>query len=136
MRTYYIFCINNEMSILAKDNPYILFRSFESIYKGKRNDLYVASNLFEQLTNRVDNKINDKLKQKFKDNDYYMYTLNRHAYYNKYKDEKCELLVKNAYLLCTTNSIKPVLLSKLKKNNLFICDFQNKDYFWLDEIYC
>ena len=32
-----------------------------------------------------------------------------------------------------TNVIKPCFLKELQEfNDLFVCDFENKDYFWLD----
>ena len=45
-----------------------------------------------------------------------------------------KLTVKNSYLLCEGNTSKPYLLKSLTNYNFFVCDFDNKDYFWLDEI--
>ena len=137
MRTYYIFNVNREMSILTKDSPYMLFKSFESIYKAGRSDLYIASNLYEQLAIKFNkNILNQKISREYKDNQYYMYTKDHHSYYNKYKDESCDLTIKNSYILCNCNTSKMELLHKLSGFNLFACDFENKDYFWLDEICC
>ena len=137
MRTYYIFNVNKEMSILTKDSPYMLFKSFESIYRADRNDLGMASNLYEQLASKFNKAIlNQRIVAEYKDNQHYMYTKDRHTYYNKYKDETCNLTVKNSYIICNSNNTKLELLKKLNGFNLFACDFENKDYFWLDEIYC
>ena len=137
MRTYYIFNVNKEMSILTKDSPYMLFKSFESIYLADRNDLGMASNLYEQLASKLNKAIlNQKIVAHYKDNQHYMYTKDRHTYYNKYKDETCNITVKNSYIICCSNNSKLELLKKLSGFNLFACDFENKDYFWLDEIYC
>lgn len=137
MRTYYIFNINKEMSILTKDSPYMLFKSLESIYKANKDDLYVASSLYEQLASKFNkNILNNKIAKKYKDNDHYMYTKDHHNYYNKYKDETCNLIIKNSYIICNCNKSKIELLQKINGYNLFACDFENKDYFWLDEIYC
>ena len=39
------------------------------------------------------------------------------------------------YLKLETNVIKPRFLNELRKNsNFFICDFTEKDYFWLDSL--
>lgn len=137
MRTYYIFNVNKEMSILTKDSPYMLFKSFESIYQADRNDLGMASNLYEQLASKFNKTIlNQKIVNEYKDNQHYMYTKDRHTYYNKYKDETCNLTVKNSYIICNSNNSRLELLKRLNGFNLFACDFENKDYFWLDEIYC
>lgn len=135
MRTYYVFNINLQMSILAKDMPYILYKNLESIHKS--NDIYLASSLYEGLVSKINkNIINNILLNNFKDNDFYLYNNNHHSYYNKYKDESCEIDVKNSYLIYKSNSKKLVLLNKLREYNLFVCDFFNKDYFWLSEICC
>lgn len=137
MRTFYIFNVNKELSILTKDSPYMLFKSFESIYKSKRNDLYIASFLYEQLASSFNqNTINKKISNYYQDSDYYMYRNNSHKYYNKYKDEKIDLEVKHSYIIVNSNTTKIELLKSLNNLNLFVCDFENKDYFWLDEIYC
>ena len=137
MRTYYIFNVNREMSILTKDSPYMLFKSFESIYKSGRKDLYVASNLYEQLSKRFNKQsINKKISSKYKDNQYYIYTKDHHAYYNRYRDESCDLEIKNSYIICKCHNSRLELLKKLSGFNLFACDFENKDYFWVDEICC
>lgn len=137
MRTYYIFNVNKEMSILTKDSPYMLFKSFESIYQADRNDLGMASNLYEQLASKFNKTIlNQKIVNEYKDNQHYMYTKDRHTYYNKYKDETCNLTVKNSYIICNSNNSRLELLKRLSGFNLFACDFENKDYFWLNEIYC
>ena len=115
----------------------MLFKSFESIYNSGRDDLYVASTLYEQLACKFNrNNINQKLKIAYKDNDYYIYRNNHHAYHNKYRGEDCDLEIKNSYIICNANTSKMEILKKLKGYNLFVCDFENKDYFWLDEIYC
>ncbi len=135
MRTFYIFNVNKEMEILTKDSPYVLFKSFESIHNTR--DLYMAQNLYEQLANRFNKSlINQKIATSFKDNQFYMYVNNHHTYYNKYRDERCEIEIKNSYLICNCNTLKVPLLKKLNDYNLFACDFENKDYFWLDEICC
>ncbi len=137
LRTYYIFNVNKEMSILTKDSPYMLFKSFESIYKSGREDLFVATNLYEQLASKFNKElVNNRISHNFLDNQFYIYTKNMHSYYNKYRDETCKIEVKNSYLICTCKNSRFELLRKLQGYSLFACDFENKDYFWLDEITC
>ena len=43
--------------------------------------------------------------------------------------------VNKAFLLLESNTLKPTFLNDLKEyKNLFVCDFKNKDYFWLNEL--
>lgn len=137
MRTYYIFNINKEMSILTKDSPYLLFKSFESIYRYGKDDFDIAFMLYQELTCSFNkNVINNRILSKYKDNQFYIGTSNNHNYYNKYRDEFCKIRLKNNYLICQCNSGRLDLINSLIGLNLFACDFQNKDYFWIDEIYC
>ena len=82
MRKYYIFNINKEMSILAKDSPYMLYKSFETIYNSNKKEINIAQNLYEQLAMRINqNVINQKIYAEYKDNDYYYLVNNSHNYY-------------------------------------------------------
>lgn len=136
MRTFYIFKINKEMAILSKDNPYNIFRSMEDIFKMTKKELPVGLNIYEQLITPINqNKVNRKIIMSYKDNDYYQKNYNVHSIYNKYKPEETKLTVKNSYLLLESNVIKPSFLKELSYDkDLFVCDFANKDYFWVDEL--
>ena len=86
MRKFYIFNINKNMCILAKDSPYMLYKSFEAIYKSNREDVGMAQNLYEQMTLRINQTmINNKIYADNKDNHFYYLVNNVHNYYNKYK---------------------------------------------------
>ena len=78
--------------------------------------------------------LNQKIVTEYKNNQHYIYTKNHHSYYNRYRDETCNLLVKNSYIICNCNNSRLELLKKLNGYNLFACDFENKDYFWIDEL--
>ena len=136
MRTFYIFKINKEMAILTKDNPYNIFKSMEDIFKMTKKELPVGLNIYEQLITPINqNIINRKIIMSYKDNDYYQKNYNVHSIYNKYKPEETKLTVKNSYLLLESNVIKPSFLKELSYDkDLFVCDFANKDYFWVDEL--
>ena len=136
MRTFYIFKINKEMAILTKDNPYNIFKSMEDIFKMTKKELSVGLNIYEQLISPINqNKVNQKIIMSYKDNDYYQKNYNVHSIFNKYKPEETKLTIKNSYLLLESNVIKPSFLKELSYDqNLFVCDFANKDYFWVDEL--
>ena len=124
------------MAILTKDNPYNIFKSMEDIFKMTKKELPVGLNIYEQLITPINqNKINRKIIMSYKDNDYYQKNYNVHSIYNKYKPEETKLTVKNSYLLLESNVIKPSFLKELSYDkDLFVCDFANKDYFWVDEL--
>lgn len=136
MRKFFVFNINDEMTILSKKNPYNIYKALEQIYKMKKNDLIVGTNIYEQLVSIINiNKLSDEIFNQYKNNDYYSKFNNRHTFYNKYRPERTKMIIKNSYLVIESDAIFPDFLKCLsKKQNFFACDFENKDYFWLDEL--
>ena len=136
MRTFYIFNINKSFYNLMKNNPYHLFRAMEDIHSFDCNDADMAYDLFNQIASPFDkSKINNKIFGESKDNDFYSKFHNVHRIQNKYVPEDSMLVVNKAFLLLESNITKPTFLNELKEyNNLFVCDFKNKDYFWVNEL--
>lgn len=136
MRKYLIFNINKEIVILSKNNPYTIYKALEQIYKLKKTDISVGINIYEQLVSKISNKcLNEEIYKYYKDNDYYTKINNKHNFYNKYRPEHTKMIVNNFYLVVESDSIYPSFFNYLnKKQNLFACDFENRDYFWLDEL--
>lgn len=136
MRKFLIFKINPEMSLLCRDHPYNLYRPLEQIFKMAPNDLVLGSSIYEQiitLINQTD--LNRIIYDYFKDNDYYSTVNNKHFFYNKYRPENSILEVKNSYLILQSDAAIPAFFSCLKhQKNFLVCDFYNRDYFWVDKL--
>lgn len=124
------------MTILSKNNPYNIYKSLEQIYKMKKEDANVGMNIYEQIITPINiNRINQELFEVYKNNDYYSKINNKHVFYNKYRPEETKLTVNNSYIVLESDAILPVFFKPLNKNrNLLACDFENKDYFWMDEL--
>ena len=136
MRTFYVFKINKEMSILLKDSPYNLYKTLEGIYFLNKEYVSYGACLLEQLISLIDvAKFDRLLYEKNKDNDFYMKIGSHHKIVNKYRKEETNIFVKRTHLLITTNVLSKNLSMFLDSNNLFVCDFYNKDYFWLSKIF-
>lgn len=136
MRDFYIFNIDNNIKNLFKDNSYSLFHSLNKIKNIGEEDLSIGINIYEQIANYIEiNKYNKKIYNTYKDDCFYTKYLNNHSYINKYRDEKSYLYVNKSCLRIKTNMQVPDFFKSLKKfNNLFVCDFENKDFFWMCEI--
>ena len=136
MRRFYIFNINNEFKTLTRNSPYNLFKTFENLYYLKDENSNLGIDLYENITSPLDRiNINNKLFCSYKEDDHYSKFMNTHLYNNFYDDETTKLIVGNAYMVLDTTTPTPKFFNKLAKdNNLFACDFQNKDYFWLENI--
>lgn len=136
MRTFYIFKIKNEYATLTKNNPYSLFRMLEFIYNLDKNEVSRGADLFYKMVESLNNKSLDvQLFKKHKENYFYTKFKNIHQVNNFYKKEESKLIVRTHYLLLESSIIKPTFLEDLQDlPNLFLCDFENKDYFWLEKL--
>jgi len=135
MRIFYIFAIKEEVKTLTKESPYDLFHTLETIYYQKEEKVRNAKFL-EQLIDPIKVKEFDILLFKqYKENYFYMKYKNIHSMHDVYRQENTILKLYKTYIKLETNVIKPRFLQELQKNpNLFVCDFEEKDYFWLESL--
>lgn len=137
MRTFYIFKIKNEYAALTKNNPYHLFKMLSYIYHLDTQDISRGVELFNKMTDSFNSKkIDIDLFRTYRENYFYTKFKNIHQMNNIYKKEESKLVIHKKFLLLQSTVIRPVFLNDLSKyENLFFCDFSNKDYFWLDRLY-
>ena len=135
MRTFYLFKINNMFQTKYNNKSNILFKLFKEIYDSKEKDLLNSYKLFEQITIPFNRKIfNNYILIRHGNDLYYQIKDNVHTISNAYEVSK--LKVNNTYLKIKTNRninsfIKDIMDTK---ENIFVIDFDNKDYFWINEI--
>lgn len=133
MRTFYIFKINNEFRVITKDEPYNLYLALNNIHNMGIDNLNLAYRLFDQICD-VSNirKLNLSVFNRLKDNDYYIKFNNNHLINNYYTEENSKLTINRAYLKVKSSTNYPTFFSILRSiPNLFVVDFNSKDYFWL-----
>lgn len=137
MRTFYIFKIKNEYASLTKNNPYHLFKMLSYIYHLDTDDISRGVELFNKMTDSFNSKeIDIELFRAYRENYFYTKFKNVHQINNIYKKEESKLIIRKKFLLLQSTVIHPVFLNNLSKyENLFFCDFTNKDYFWLDKLF-
>ncbi len=136
MRTFYLFKIKTNYSILTKNNPYNLYKTLEEIYHLKKDEIKIAYDLFSQIRDTFNKELLDNNIYEYYKNKYtYTKINNTHIINDYYTDEKSKLTINPTYLLIrSTKQIPTFLRTITKKNNIFVCDFDNIDYFWLDEL--
>ena len=135
MRVFYLFNINDEFKSLTLDNPYTLFKTFNELYNFPRTDILVAYELLTQIISPFNkNKINHQLFNINRNNNFYTKFNNIHIINNYYSDESTELTIKKLYMKIKTTVDTPSFLKEVENKNIFVCDFQNKDYFWLENL--
>ena len=108
MRTYYAFIIKDSLMHFYSKRPYSLYKILEQIYRLKNNDIMLGYRLLEQVTKPFGiNKINKFI-------------------YKKHFDELEYSRIND----CTSffNSIGEY------DDNIFVCDFENQDFFFINKI--
>lgn len=137
MRTYYIFKVREEFIKLYHDKPSSLYSSFKQILNLNKKDLNYALEIFNSLCEKTGkNEINKQIYVKYHKDMVYTRTDKEHIINNLYKDEISILTIKNSYILLTTNHSYSSFFNILIDfdSNFFVCDFDNQDYFFLNDI--
>lgn len=137
MRRFYIFSIRKELISLYKENTINLYKILESIYYMDENEFTYGLNLFKQICLKIDNlELNNRLYLKMHNDLVYTKIDNEHIINNLYKDEVSILKVKKSHMVLDSNSSYSSFFSFLNEcnQNYFICDFETKDYFFLNDI--
>ena len=135
MRTFFIFKIKSNFSYMYKNNPYKMFKIIEELYHTKKYDMVLTYKYFEQIAYPFDKKrLNELLYKKYKIDKYYSNISNKHIIANN--NEYSRLIINNSNLKIVTNLNYSIFFKDIYEysDNLFICDFINRDYFWLDKI--
>lgn len=134
MRTYYLFKINDSFSSLYQSKTYYLYKMLEQISNSNKSDIVLAYRLFEQISSNYDvQKINGNLYRNYNFNSNYTKSLNFHMLNNSI--EKTKLFVHSTYIKIKTNkNITSFFKTLSLENNIFVCDFKNRDYFWLNSV--
>lgn len=134
MRTYYIFNVNKYYNYMYKDKPYKMYKIFEEIYYSKNYNSIKIYNVLEEIANPF-NKImlNEYIYYEYKLKYGYKRKENIH-YLNT--TEKSILRINNYNIKIETEGNYSEFFNEINNynNNLFVCDFENMDYFWLSKI--
>ena len=137
MRMYYIFNIKESIYKLYKDNPSSLYKILENIYYMHVEEIDYGFSIFKQITNRIkvidtNNQIYFKLHKDFT----YSKFDDNHVINDLYRDEVSILKIKNSRIVLESNKSYSSFFKVLYdiNNHYFICDFKEKDFFFINEI--
>ena len=137
MRTYYIFNIKEEFVRLYNDRPSSLYSILKQLFYLNKKDLNYGVQVFSSITDKIlKQELNKQLYIKYHRDMIYTKTDTEHIINNLYKDEISILTIKNSHILLTTNHSYSSFFNILIdfNPNFFVCDFQNQDYFFLNNI--
>ena len=134
MRTYYIFKINKYFAYIYKKWPYKMYKIIEELYYTKDYDMLLSYKYYKKFAIEFNKlAINEYFYNLNKTNENYYRDNNIHIINN---DKYNKLTVNNTCIMLKTDDIYSVFLNDLNVylDNIFVCDFKNKDYFWLESL--
>ena len=117
--------------------PHSLYKILEQIYNLKNNDIVLGYRLLEQVTSPFGmRKTNKFLYNMHRTELSYSVIDNRHYVNNLYSEEITLLKVFNSHIRIKSNTNYSSFFNSIREynKNVFVCDFENKDYFWIDKI--
>lgn len=123
MKKYYIFSIKKDYA-----NSYVLYKMLENLYYLKHSNIDYGLELYNQICNYIDK---DKICICFNK---YIKINNKKFLINELLEESV-VNIRPSCITYNTNLDYPPSFNKLGNydRNLFICDFSNKKYFWLNK---
>lgn len=135
MRVFYIYNINDFFTSVYDKYPYKLYKMLEDAYYTNKHNIVLSSNYYEQITTNFNKLfINNYLHANNKLDSYYYNKNNIHIISSR--EEYSKLMVSSYCLKLKTNLNYPTFFKNITtySDNIFICDFENQDYFWLNKV--
>lgn len=137
MRLYYVFNVKSDIAKIYRDKPSSLYKILENIYFMHQEEADYGFSIFKQLTNRIKvNDINNRIYIKLHKDLVYSKTMEEHIINDLYHDEVSILRIKNSHLLIESNKSFSSFFKLLNEINpsFFVCDFKEKDFFFINDI--
>jgi hypothetical protein len=134
---FYVFNIKESIYRLYQDNPSSLYKILENIYFMHIEEVDYGFNLFKQITDKIKvDYLNNQIYIKLHKDLVYSKMDDSHVINDLYHDEVSILKIKNSRILLESNKSYSSFFKILYdiNNKFFICDFKEKDFFFIDNI--
>ena len=135
MRTFYIYNVNDYFCDVYNNYPYKLYKILEDAYLSNKYNSKNSSIMYGEIINNYNKLfVNNYIFANNKFDIYYSNKDNIHLISNKKEYSK---FVFNSYYLKLKSSVNyPKFFDNINNysENIFICDYVNKDYFWLNKV--
>ena len=134
MRTFYLFQIKDGVLKNYKNNYEELYTLLESIHYLKTEDIVLGFNIFDKIVTPMDKEnVNDYVKKMNLSKESYICYNYTHTINDFYFDETTKMVINNSHIKIRTNKNAPSFFYNIRTfKNIFVCDFDNHDYFLLD----
>ena len=135
MRTFYVYNINDYFTSVYDNYPYRLYKMLEDAYISNRYNKKNTSMVYDQIiTNYNKLFVNNYIIANNKFDVFYYNKDNIHLISSR--REYTKLMVTSYCLKIKSNVNYPKFFDNIGNysDNIFICDFDNNDYFWLNKV--
>ena len=120
---------------MYKNKPFKMYKMLEEIYHTKNNDVVLTYKMFEQIAKSFNKKeVNEYINSYLKDQKFYMVSNNIHVISNSLEYSKLSVSNSNIKIKTNINYTSFFKIIEGYNDKIFVCDFINKDYFWLNNI--
>ena len=135
VRVFYIYNINDYFTSIYDKYPYKLYKMLEDAYLTGKYNTSESIRLYKQIVTNY-NKLfmNNYIFANNKLDISYYHKEDKHLITNAFEYTKLE--VSRYYLKIKTNINYPKFFDNINiySDNIFICDYKNNDYFWLNKV--
>lgn len=135
MRTFYLFEIKENILKNYKNNYEELYSLLENIHYLKSEDIVLGFNIFNSLVIPMKKEVyNEYIKKNNLSKESYICYNYTHTINDFYYNESTKMVINNSHIKIKTNKNVPSFFYNIRNfNNIFVCDFNNHDYFLLEE---
>ena len=133
MRKYYLFIIKKEFYNVYKDKSYVLYKILENLHNLRTYDFSYGIKIYKELclpfaVKVINNYLNKKIKHK---------KINEKIIKIESNFEDTYMQVNYSCIVIKTSVNIPQIMKILNIYNksIFVCDFNNIDYFWLNNYF-
>lgn len=135
MREFYLFEIKSEVIKKFNDNYEGLYNVLFDIHYLKSEDIVLGFKIFDSIVKPMNKELfNQFIKEKNLSNESYMCYKDSHTINDFSYNETTKMIINNSHIKIKSNKNIPSFFYNIRKfRNIFVCDFDNHDYFLLDE---
>ena len=135
MRTFYLFDVKENILKNYRNNYEELYGLLESIHYLKTEDIILGFNIYQKLVNPMKKEeYNDYIKKNNLGKENYICYNYTHTINDFYFNESTKMIINNSHIKIKTNKNVPSFFYNIRNfKNIFVCDFNNHDYFLLED---
>ena len=135
MRTFYLFDIKENVLKNYRNNYEELYGLLESIHYLKTEDIILGFNIYQRIVNPMKKEAyNDYIKINNLGKENYICYNYTHTINDFYFNESTKMIINNSHIKIKTNKNVPSFFYNIRNfKNIFVCDFNNHDYFLLED---